>query len=187
LCRRLLGEGITAMASIETPDEGEMTRRGFVGWAVGFGAAFVALVGGVPLVGALVGHTAVAKAGAFVQVADVKDLPAGEPFGVTFVNQTQDGYTFAALPHSVWAVKRSDTDVVVFSPVCTHLGCQVFFDRTAKQFVCPCHASVFALDGSVVSGPAPRPLDTLPTRIKSGALFVQWVDYAPGMAVKTPV
>jgi cytochrome b6-f complex iron-sulfur subunit len=30
--------------------------------------------------------------------------------------------------------------------------------RTNEQFECPCHGSVFAIDGSVVRGPATRPL-----------------------------
>lgn len=45
-----------------------------------------------------------------------------------------------------------------YSNVCTHLGCQLtkVADGTMD---CPCHRSKFSItDGSVVSGPAPRPL-----------------------------
>jgi nitrite reductase/ring-hydroxylating ferredoxin subunit len=33
---------------------------------------------------------------------------------------------------------------------------------------CPCHGSVYAADGRVLSGPAPRSLDTLPMQVQGG-------------------
>jgi cytochrome b6-f complex iron-sulfur subunit len=41
----------------------------------------------------------------------------------------------------------------------THLGCTVGYFQNDERFHCPCHGSVFAPDGSVVHGPAPRPLE----------------------------
>ncbi len=45
-----------------------------------------------------------------------------------------------------------------FSSTCTHQGCQV--TQVANRTIdCPCHFSKYSIvDGSVVSGPAPRPL-----------------------------
>jgi menaquinol-cytochrome c reductase iron-sulfur subunit len=106
---------------------------------------------------------------------------------VSFVETAQDAYNYAQVPHSVYVVKRSDTDIVVYSPVCPHLGCQVFFDRLKKEYVCPCHGSVFGSDGARISGPTPRGLDVLPSKIDQGGVWVQWVQYQPGIAAKTPV
>jgi menaquinol-cytochrome c reductase iron-sulfur subunit len=122
-----------------------------------------------------------------VEVGKVSDLPVGEPLGMTFVAESTDAYNVALLPHNVWAVKDPADTVTVFSPVCTHLGCQVAWDTGTQHFVCPCHNSVFTKDGAVVSGPAPRGLDTLPTTIVNGVLSVRWVDYTPGTSAKTPV
>ena len=175
------------MAADERPRDVMVSRRGFLGWAFGLSAGVVALVAGVPQVAALLASPRKAKANAFVDVGPVADIPVGEPTGLTFVAESVDAYNVQALPHNVWALKDASGTVTVFSPVCTHLGCQVAWSKLAGHFVCPCHNSIFNKDGTVVSGPAPRPLDTLPTRVKDGVLSVQWVDYSPGTPTKTSV
>ncbi|MET9089273.1 FAD-dependent oxidoreductase [Streptomyces sp. NPDC004237] len=42
---------------------------------------------------------------------------------------------------------------------CTHLGCLVAFNRAEQAWECPCHGSRFAPDGSILQGPAVRPLE----------------------------
>jgi Rieske Fe-S protein len=165
----------------------EVSRRGFMGWAIGLGVGFVGLATGIPLVGFVTARIPAAKPGEFVPVADITTIPLGEPFGISFAEPTQDAYNYAVLPHSVYALKKSDTDITVFTPVCPHLGCQVFFDREKKEYVCPCHASIFAVDGARTAGPAPRGMDALPSKIEKGQLMVQWVQYKPGIPDKTPV
>ena len=41
---------------------------------------------------------------------------------------------------------------------CTHMGCIPNYSETEAQYLCPCHGSIFTLDGDVVRGPAPVPL-----------------------------
>ncbi|MDQ6746436.1 MAG: FAD-dependent oxidoreductase [Actinomycetota bacterium] len=41
---------------------------------------------------------------------------------------------------------------------CTHLGCLLRFNGAERSWDCPCHGSRFGVDGSVLEGPAVRPL-----------------------------
>ena len=52
---------------------------------------------------------------------------------------------------------------------CPHLGCSYAFDDAKKHFVCPCHGSEFALDGSLLHGPATSPLSHLTWQPGPGA------------------
>jgi Rieske Fe-S protein len=55
--------------------------------------------------------------------------------------------------------------VRAYSAVCTHAGCTVA-DVASGTINCPCHGSRFAIaDGSVVGGPAPRPLAAVAVRV----------------------
>jgi glycine/D-amino acid oxidase-like deaminating enzyme/nitrite reductase/ring-hydroxylating ferredoxin subunit len=58
------------------------------------------------------------------------------------------------------AVYRADDgELQSLSARCTHLGCIVRFNGAERTWDCPCHGSRFALDGSVIEGPAVHPLE----------------------------
>lgn len=56
---------------------------------------------------------------------------------------------------------RHQGKVDVFAINCSHLGCSVALNESAKSFDCPCHGSRFHLDGTVLRGPAAAPLSHL--------------------------
>jgi len=58
----------------------------------------------------------------------------------------------------IFVFRDRDKGFAVASAVCTHLGCTVAHFQSDQRFHCPCHGSVFGADGSVLHGPAPKPL-----------------------------
>jgi len=53
---------------------------------------------------------------------------------------------------------------VAYSTTCTHAGCQVQFDPSSKDLICPCHGAVYDPynNAQVLAGPAPFPLQNIP-------------------------
>ena len=56
-------------------------------------------------------------------------------------------------------LSNTDQGVAALYKVCTHLGCLYNWRDSEDKFVCPCHGSQFASDGTYLAGPAPRNLD----------------------------
>jgi len=81
-------------------------------------------------------------------------------------------------------VQKPDGSIAAFAPACPHLGCGYRWFPAEKRFKCPCHASVFDIDGNVLAGPAPRPLDGLETRVEDGRVFVKFQLFQVGTATK---
>ena len=66
----------------------------------------------------------------------------------------------------------ADGGFLALSRKCTHLGCAIAWDEEQKLFACPCHASTFAENGTVIKTPAPRPLDQHPLVIEKGQVKI---------------
>ncbi|MFJ9793363.1 FAD-dependent oxidoreductase [Streptomyces globosus] len=59
-----------------------------------------------------------------------------------------------------YAVHRDDGGRLhAVSAVCSHMGCLVGFNNAERTWECPCHGSRFAVDGTVLQGPALEPLE----------------------------
>ncbi len=69
-------------------------------------------------------------------------------------------------------VRASEKAVHVLSAVCTHLGCIVKWDSVKAALVCPCHAAFFDINGNVIGGPAPRPLQSHPVKIAQDEIII---------------
>ena len=80
------------------------------------------------------------------EVSDVREIPPGEGAII------RRGLAKHAVYHG------EDGVFVERSAVCTHVGCIVHWNGFEKCWDCPCHGSQFLPDGTVINGPAVRPL-----------------------------
>lgn len=67
-------------------------------------------------------------------------------------------------------IGRTADEILAFSSTCSHNGCSVIWNKVESLFECPCHAGKYHVDGSVHSGPPPRPLIRFNTVI-NGDMF----------------
>jgi len=65
--------------------------------------------------------------------------------------------------------RTAATSATVLTATCTHEGCTVS-NFSGSQFVCPCHGSTYATSGTVVQGPANRPLSSFAAQINGDTL-----------------
>lgn len=107
-----------------------------------------------------------------VEIADLGRLGEGKPQEVVYTRTRMDGWKQVKEKTTAWVVRLGKNEAVAYSPQCTHLGCVYHWESDARKFVCPCHNSEFGLDGKVLAGPAPRPLDRLVSRVEDGKLLI---------------
>ncbi len=62
---------------------------------------------------------------------------------------------------NIAASKDKNGKLHMRSAVCTHLGCIVNWNNAEKTWDCPCHATRFKPDGTVLEGPAYEPLQVI--------------------------
>ena len=58
-------------------------------------------------------------------------------------------------------IVRLQEGFYALSAVCSHLGCLCVWKQETTTIGCPCHGSAFNRDGSILAGPAPKPLPWL--------------------------
>jgi len=108
----------------------------------------------------------------WIDAGDLSQVPTGTPVEMTFRRMRVDGWKVYAEQDTAWVLKTASNQVIAYGPQCTHLGCAYHWDTAKNEFVCPCHNSLFAIDGKVLGGPAPRPLDRYETRIQGNKLLL---------------
>ena len=71
-------------------------------------------------------------------------------------------------------VINTENGLKAYSAVCTHFACLVKWNPETKRLECPCHDGYFnAADGSVISGPPPKPLLALAAEVVDGQIYVK--------------
>jgi menaquinol-cytochrome c reductase iron-sulfur subunit len=157
---------------VETPQSQGTTRRGFYVGAIYGMMAIVSAALGLPALLYLFTPAKEKKPDDWAEAGDVTRLALNSPVELVFHRSRIDGWRTIDEKGTAWVVKNADNGVVAFGPNCTHLGCAYHWEAGQKNFFCPCHNSVFSIDGKVVSGPAPRPLDRFDTKLQGTKLLI---------------
>jgi menaquinol-cytochrome c reductase iron-sulfur subunit len=165
-------------------EESGMSRRTFFKWATGALTTVGALIIGVPFITSLIGTSSGTSEHHFVELVDIDALPIGQPKMINFSEYARDAFIVQPVTRDVWVVKNPDGKVTAFSPICPHLGCSYEWQPETGQFVCPCHGSIFDLNGKAVTGPSLRNLDTLEQKTVNGKLLIEYERFEVGIDQK---
>ncbi len=72
----------------------------------------------------------------------------------------------------VLLIRSAEAEWRAFSGICSHLDCTVQYQDASRQIWCACHNGFYDLNGKVVSGPPPRPLEEFAVHIRGEEVIV---------------
>jgi menaquinol-cytochrome c reductase iron-sulfur subunit len=148
-------------------------RRDFMRAAiVGIGGLISAAIG-LPAVAYIVGPALRQAAAEWIRLGPINKIELDTPTLLKATIETQTGWISSQEEISAYVLTENGQNYTVLSNVCTHLGCRVRWIAEDATFHCPCHNGIFAKDGTVVSGPPPRPLDQFENKVEDGVLYVK--------------
>ena len=152
----------------------EISRRDFIKSTAAVIGSMIGAVIVLPSIGYLLSPALqVEEDTGTIDLGPLENYPVGVPTRFETTRTRVNGWERTATNYGLFVVKKSDTEVRVFSDICTHLGCRVSWHADQKHYISPCHDGHFDIVGNVVSGPPPRPLDEYITKIENGNLLVQ--------------
>jgi menaquinol-cytochrome c reductase iron-sulfur subunit len=149
-------------------------RRSFLGALVGGISAVVGAIMVVPLIRFAVWPVFHGGGDAeWFALGSADKFTSEMPVRADVEVRKRDGWRVSIARQTVY-VARVGGKLHVLSAICTHLGCVVPWNDKTKKFACPCHNAFYGPDGAPISGPQPRGLDSLPTKIENGTLYVKY-------------
>jgi menaquinol-cytochrome c reductase iron-sulfur subunit len=151
--------------------QGATRRQFYIGVIYGLWAIISAALG-LPALFYLLFPPKARKENEWVEAGDISRIAPDSPVEMSFRRNRVDGWKVISEKSTAWVVKHADNSVVAFGPQCTHLGCAYHWEEGKNEFLCPCHSSLFAMDGRVISGPAPRALDRYDVKVQGSKLLI---------------
>jgi menaquinol-cytochrome c reductase iron-sulfur subunit len=168
--------GNTPRSKFGAPTPFDEQRRSFLGVLLALGSLCVGTLLAVPLIRfalfPLLRRTTELKPSPVGTLSELSSL--NEPVERTIEIEQVDGWRKAVSEKAVYVTKNGQGQLLVLSSICPHLGCTVPWVSAKQEFICPCHSAVYAPDGSRVSGPCLRGMDTLQTVEQDGQLLVRF-------------
>ena len=162
--------------SYPTATSSEASRRSYVGWLFGLCGAAVSAVLAAPLIRftlfPLTTKTTETKWSDAGPVSEFRGSTT--PVTRTVKVEQVDGWRKNVSEKVVYVTKEAGGELRVLSAVCPHLGCSVQWQNEKNYFICPCHSATYETNGTRTSGPAPRGMDALESKVEGGRLLVRY-------------
>ncbi|NQT14356.1 MAG: Rieske (2Fe-2S) protein [Planctomycetes bacterium] len=139
-----------------------LARRRFLSGMLGGGAAALGASVAVPLVG---------------YVGNLKEAPPPEWMEIEKTDYalapgTSKLVMYGHIPALLIQTREPGSELRVFDATCTHFDCTVRYVPEEDHILCACHEGYYRVDGSVISGPPPRPLRKFWHRLHNGKLVI---------------
>jgi menaquinol-cytochrome c reductase iron-sulfur subunit len=156
-----------------------------MGAALGLGSAFVGALLAAPVLRyVFYPLTAHSDDSDWTEVDTVASLSgATMPLRRELEFKRRDGWREVNTQTVIYIIKTGDK-LAALSAICPHLGCTVPWNPGRNEFVCPCHGGTFSPNGTRVSGPPRRSLDSLETKVSGGKLMVKYQTFRPDVSSK---
>jgi arsenite oxidase small subunit len=134
----------------------KISRRGFLKLSGGVAAGAGVMVAGVGAAQAAQGEVGRATLPYPAKtIAKAKALKANVPVSFQYPDAASP-CVIVKMGSPVPGGVGPDQDIVAYSVLCTHMGCQVSYEPQSRTFKCPCHFSMFDAEktGQMVTGQA---------------------------------
>lgn len=138
----------------------KISRRDFINYILGGGFLAFLASAAYPLFRYITPPKGVETAVSSVVAAKVGELP------------TNSGKIFKFGDKPGILINAPNGELLAFNAVCTHLNCTVQYDSQASHIWCACHNGHFDLNGKVISGPPPRPLEKYKVNVRGEDILV---------------
>jgi len=161
-------------------DSRSISRRDFVKITTAVVGTIMGAVIGLPAIDFLIDPALKStKADAWIPLGTFESFAIGKPTLVSFTRSKENGWEKTVTSYGVFVLRKSDTEALVLSNKCTHLGCQVNWKAERNEYVCPCHDAQFDINGKVLGGPPPRPLNGYSgdqLKVENGMLYLHFTE-----------
>lgn len=114
---------------------------------------------------------------AMANLGPLEELKKGPfPKKVNYQVKIKDGWEEQEREGFVYVNIKND-ELLIMSPICTHLGCTATTPEESKQkdeitYFCPCHGWEYDEYGINIGGPPPRPLDIFKPYLVEGNVYI---------------
>jgi Rieske Fe-S protein len=140
----------------------ELSRRDFIKVTTGIVGGFIGVAIGLPAIYYLI-DPALREGGkdAWIPIGNVENMEIGKPYQFSFTRVQVNGWERTSSSFGGYVLRKSEdpNDILILSSKCTHLSCSVNWHEESNAYICPCHDAKFGIEGEVLDGPPPRPLD----------------------------